>query len=128
VPINQLQSGPDAATRPLAGGSVAQWRADPARLADDIGRAFSDIHWGTLYIRENPDRAGDDPIVRAAALVDDGRRVLVAAWPAGQEQVRVAVRVGEFGHARAQQQFINALAKRLRGKPKRQYGGHFELP
>lgn len=128
MPINQLQAGTDFDEKTLAGGSVAQWRANPVRLADDIGRAFCDIHWGTLYIREKPGQADIPPTVRAAALLDDGRRVLVAAWPIDQEQVRVAVRVGEFGHAREEQRLVNALANRLGGKPKRQYRGHFELP
>lgn len=128
IPINHLQDGVDFDEKTLAGGSVAQWRADPARLADDIGRAFRDIHWGTLYIREKSGQAAPPLTVRAAALLDDGRRALVAAWPIDHEQVRVAVRVGEFGQAREEQRLVNALANRLGGKPKRQYRGHFELP
>ena len=120
----------------LVDGSIAQWTADAARLADDIGRVFRDLHWGRLSV-EPTARMGNEPqgtseagkvSIQARALLPDGRTATVAARAVGDGQVRVAVRVGQFGDGPLEQRFVDALVKRLSGKPKRQRGGKFEVP
>ena len=121
----------------LVDASVGAWDADPARLVDDIPRAFKKMHWGKLSIKEGeggvvsdaaPGEGGEAYAVRAEALLLDGRTASVLAWGEGSDSVVVAVRVGHFGDAEAELGFLDALAGVMRGEPRRQYGGHFELP
>ena len=127
VPIDRIQN--THVDEPFLDGSLAQWQADGDRLVDDIRRSFRDLHWGKTYLRRQP---SDDrqplQLVRAAAILDDGRTATVVAWPVRQDQVAVALRVGQFGDAARQQNFIHMLAKTLHGKPAPKRGGSFRLP
>ena len=127
VPVGHIQT--THIDEPFLDGSFAQWKADADRLADDIRRSFRDLHWGRKYLRRHP---GDDrqplQLVRAAALLNDGRTATVVAWPVHQHQVAVAVRVGQFGDLAQQRKFIHMLAKTLYGKPKPKRGSLFRLP
>lgn len=111
--------------------SVAQWKASYERVADDIGRALKRLGWATLQVDAGKPNDQRSPPVRAEGLAPNGRAVNVWAWPApdeSAEQIVVAARVGHFGQADMESQFLRTLAKVLEDKPKRQYGGSFELP
>ncbi len=128
APVNQLELPGATTPEAFPAASAAEWSADPARLADDIERAIKDMHWGKLSLRAEPEQPKERPIIRAAALLPEDRSAHIAAWGIDDKHVRVTVRVGHFGDTQAEQQFINALAERLHGKPKPQRGGKFVLP
>lgn len=117
-------------------GTTARWAADHARLADDIGRAFRDLQWGRLSVEPTPGTGNDlqassgagKVSIQASALLLDGRTATVAARGVEDGQVRVVVRVGQFGDRPMEQKFIDALTNRLSGKPKPQRGGKFVIP
>ena len=115
---------------PFEDSSTANWPADPGRLATDIRRAFRELDWGRMYIRKDPAAADHGEVVRAAALLPDGRLATIIAWPATDDGVSVGVglRVGRFGDRDREQQFVNMLAKLLAGKPAPVRGGSFALP
>ncbi|MEE9211268.1 MAG: hypothetical protein V3U29_01305 [Phycisphaeraceae bacterium] len=114
----------------------ADWDADPRRLPDDVGRTIDQLYGARLSVRyyhapgEGDGAPADAPamVVRARALHPDGRTVWVVVHSTSPEHVRASVRVGNFGDPAVERTFIKKLRKVLKGKPKRQRGGTFELP
>lgn len=117
-----------------------RWVADDGRLAADLSRAIEAVHWAPIRVVMRPavlgmaDTAMDDDVRAGAmvwhadALMPDGREVRIMAWPAQPRQVAVAVRVGRFGDAAQERQFIDALRKVLDGPSKRIRRNKFVLP
>lgn len=118
-------------------------RASPKRLADDAGRAFSELGWGTLHVKvqnlqAEPDVDGKSrTVVDAAALLPNGKEAHVWAWPAEGENLRkktdvvelkVALRIGYFGDVDPTVELLESIKAFLQGPPRREYGGSFELP
>ncbi len=134
VPIratNQLNIGPTHLV--FIGASVAKWPADFDRLIYDIPRTVRRVNWGLLNVKSLPVNGNarsrsQPPIIRASALLPDGRTATVIAWPASDRAIGVALRVGHFGDRRQEGRFIRHLAQVLRGKPSRKHRQAFELP
>ena len=128
-PIDHL-TGPGL-DEPLPNATAARWSADFDRLMDDIPRATKKLHWGLLWVRNESDRL--EPrrvaaVVRAAALLPDGRLATVVVWSVNQSDIGVALRVGGFGDPHQENKFIRCLAKVLRGRPGRKQKQGFDWP
>ena len=113
---------------PFLDGSMARWGADFNRVIYDIPRAVKRSHWGLLHAQpDGPDEPGVTPdgvsstgrVVRARALLPDGRTATIIAWSADEGAIAVVVRVGRFGDRPMERVFISELAQVLRGKPGR---------
>ena len=121
-PTNHL-TGPGL-DRPLPDASMASWPAAFDRLIYDIPRAIKRLHWGMLTVRQDPDA----PVIRATALLPDGREATLFAWEPRQGLITVALRVGHFGDRRQERACIAAVRAVLRGKPSRRHRQGFQLP
>lgn len=123
-----------AINEPFPDASVAQWPADFKRLVYDIPRAVKKHHWGMLGLKQHGPEGGDteteasERIIRAAALLPDGRSATIVAWPEDETTIAVALRVGPFGDALQEEAFLVRLAQVMRGKPSRRHRQEFELP
>jgi len=107
-----------------------------SRVPEDITRAVTRLHWGMMSVspgsRDMMKRLIEEhaPVtVRARALLPDGRTARIYVWRQGEpRRLSVAVRVGEFGDASREGQFVGALASTLEGRAKRQRGGVIRVP
>jgi hypothetical protein len=124
---------PGAAMLPLD-TTFATWNATSSRLAEDIPRAVKRSNWGLLEITDQslpaaPEAAaaGTAPI-RAEALLPDNRVAVIHGWKLRENEVAVGVRIGRFGDAKVERDFIQMLADALAGKPAPRRGGTFTLP
>ncbi len=120
---------------PFIDGRIASFAGEPGRLADDVPRAIKRSHWGMIRIdqvsNEQANSAGETTtmtIVRADALLPDGRTAQIVAWGSGQDRVTAAIRMVRFGDAAEHDRYLNTLAQVLDGKPKRVRAGTFDLP
>jgi len=143
--VNQL-SGPGI-DEPLPRATQAQLPGDPQRLGDDVQRTAKQLEWGMLSISDTirkSDGSATPPgpaVVRARALLPDGRAATLVAWPIepatydekGKKllkpgRVAVALRVGFFGDRQNQERFIRRLSRVMAGDPKPVRGWGFTLP
>lgn len=118
----------------LRHASIAKITADPRRLEADIPRAVRRCEWGLERLSverakpsENPDFWETYRVIQATARTPSDQTVTIFAW--GQDDwLRVMVRVGPFGEAPEELEFIEALNEILRGRAIIPRGGKFELP
>lgn len=123
-PVSHLQgSGLD---EPFPDASGAALRGEWGRLPYDIPRAIQKAHWGKLSVDAVSSPRGQ--VVRAGALLPDGREAAVVAWPMEQGGVYVAVRVGPFGDREQEKAFLNSLQAVLSGKISRRQRFDQSLP
>lgn len=104
-------TGPDSPyaapeTRPLAEP------ATPGHLATDIDQlelvmrdAFYEMHWGWMHV------TNDITALEAMAVTPDDREVIVTAQRAAEDGVNVSCRVGPFGDAKLEAEFLRRLAR-----------------
>ena len=125
-PIEHLRGA--GLDEPFPGASMAHFHMpfEPLDLAIPI--AFKRQHWGVLSVKREPtsDDTGGIGVLRAAALLPDGRTAQVVGWAVDNSKFAVAVRVGHFGDRDHERAFLGLLAKTLRTKLKRRL--RFELP
>ncbi|MCC7146640.1 MAG: hypothetical protein IT443_09355 [Phycisphaeraceae bacterium] len=127
-------------------GQVQVFKTTLRRMAEDVERAARKNHWAVLRVQKGPYQEADIEELRTAwLLLPDNRTAVVqvtrqepalaaqtqASPSASQGQAvvtyEVRVRVGRFGDAKLEKQFLAALGKTLKGKPLRQRPT-FELP
>ncbi len=120
---------------PFPSASMARLGGGFDRLVDDIPRAVKQHHWGLLSLRrsrvEHAHRVRRDQtseVIRARALLPDGREAEMVAWPVGEDRVGMAVRVGRGGDADAEKAFLKRFARVLRGRPSRRHRQGVALP
>ncbi len=110
--------------------SMANITGDYQRLNYDIPRAMKASHWGMLSLTHEP--AGSararHSVLRAAALLPDGRTATIVAWSKNERVVSVAVRVGNLGDGEREKDFLAQLGSVLRGKPSRTHRFDQTLP
>jgi len=115
---------------PFPGASMASFHAPFEQLDLAIPVAFKKHHWGLLRVKqEDTESDADDAlqgVLRAWALLPDGRTAQVVAWAVSSSKFAVAVRVGHFGDRGHERSFLGLLAKTLRTKLTRR--PRFELP
>jgi hypothetical protein len=112
------------------GTTFGTWRATPSRLAEDIPRAVKRLSWGLLEVSlppsEGPGATG--ATVRAEALLPDNRIAVIHGWKLSETEIAVGVRIGRFGDAAIEQEFLQMLADALAGRAAPKRGGTFTLP
>lgn len=156
----QGQDSADHLSPPRADGQERTFVVSPRRLHEDLRRSMAEAHWAVVRIEKpvNPATTqpnGDAaPVLRAWALLPDGRTAAIAAWVAPPSEpgavrasaerpgpgadhddpwlrdpitLRLRVSVGRLGDAEAERFFLDALEETLRGPalPRRI---RFELP
>lgn len=115
---------------PFPGASMASFHMPFERLGLAIPVVFKRQRWGLLRVNRE-EVEGDvgevrQGVLRAAALLPDGRTAQIVAWAVDHSRFAVAVRVGHFGDRGHERAFLGLLAKTLRGKLTRR--PRFELP
>ena len=106
---------------PFPHASMAILLGDYDRLEYDIPRAMKACHWGKISLTQGPAGSAQTggPILRARALLPDGRTATMVAWPKGERLVSVSVRVGHRGDREWERDYLTQLGSILRGKPSR---------
>lgn len=105
---------------PFPGASIAHFPMPFERLDLAIPIAIKRQHWGLLRVKREAAQgdAGESlqEVLRAAALLPDGRTAQVVAWTVDSSKLAVAVRVGHFGDRGHERAFLGLVAKTLRTK------------
>lgn len=109
----------------LGHASTARVEGERSRLADDIRRAIKRSHWGLVRFTEAENAGG---VMRAEAMLADGRVVTIVLEPGEAETHTVAVRVGRFGDAAVETAYLQVLADTLCDTPKPPRDAKFHLP
>lgn len=127
----------------LPGATRATLRGDFRRLDKDMHRSIRKTYWGVLSVTFDGaaacDKAGTSAVVSLAegaklphasarALLADGRTARIFAWPEDENRIAVVIRVGPFGDASRERDFLATMQRVLDGKPMPVRGGTFELP
>ncbi|MCC7204765.1 MAG: hypothetical protein IT441_06770 [Phycisphaeraceae bacterium] len=145
---------------PRADGQSRAFVVSPRRLHEDIRRGISALHWAIIRIEKPTEPATTEPaedtppLLRAWALLPDGRTCTVAAWVVPdttpdavhasmdrtgpgvdhdeawlRQPVTVALRVsvGRLGDSSLEKQFLHSLEQTLRG-PSERRRIRFDLP
>lgn len=112
--------------------SMAQFDLPFKKLDLAITLAFKRQNWGSLRLMKPSPTFADTSgtshqVLRAAALLPDGRTVQVVGWPVDGSKFTVAVRIGHFGDRDQERAFLELLHKTLRGA-KLTRRRHFKLP
>ena len=127
-PIEHLRG--NGLDEPFPGASMARFHMPFEKLDLAISVAFKRQHWGLLRLKlESADGDSDEAlqgVLRASALLPDGRTAQVVAWVEGGSEFAVAVRVGHFGDRGHERVFLEILGKTLRTKLTRR--SQFKLP
>jgi hypothetical protein len=113
--------GPGVSTspRPTGANSAAEptvrvVAADADRVPTDVGRAAANLGWGVRNPRE--------------VVMPDDRVMQIETAEVAPGRVELRALVMPFGDPLRETQFLQELARVLRGPRAREYGGRFELP
>lgn len=137
--VHQVGSTGQVMQEALPGATLASWRGDFARLVDDGPRAVRVMQWA--IVQQEPAKAWRQPInrtwtwpdpqvLRIQALTPGDLTVTIIAWHEASDTtlIHVAVRVGGFGDAEVQTQFLAHLHRLMRGPAMPRRTGSFALP
>ena len=114
---------------PFPDASMAYFYMPFEKLDLVIPIAFKKQHWGLLRVKRSLTATAangtSQRVLRAAALLPDGRTAQVVGWLVDSSRFAVAVRVGHFGDRDEERAFLGLLTKTLRTKLTRRV--RFEL-